>query len=274
MTDLKHRLLDRRVVDAMFSPSAIVLAGVGLAVGLVAGIPILGAALLGVAGWAGRVAFAVPRRDKKVRIDPFKLGPGWREATMGAVQAKARYDQAVRSMPDGAIKGRLTEMGNDIQRSVDEVWRIANHGNQIDAARASLATDVDSARRDLATLQAQKGQGQLNPSLERTMEALQSQINTAQRLDRVSAQSRDELRLLDARLDDLVARAIELSLGSGGDTTGLSSDAEDLVKDMERLRLAVEETSRIGPTGPALTFPPPDDAPGLPPSTQPPLGPG
>jgi hypothetical protein len=285
MVDLKHRLLDRKVVDAMFSPSGIVLAGAGLAVGLVVGLPVVGAVLLGAVGWAGRVAFAIPRGDRGPKIDPFKLGPGWREVCVGAVQAKSRFDQAVRSMPDGAIKSRLTQMGNDIQRSVDEVWRIANHGNQIDAARASLASDVDLARRDLATLQAQQREGSLNPSLQRTMEALQSQINTAQRLDRISAESRDQLRLLDARLDDLVARAIELSLGSGGDTSGLTHDAEDLAKDMERLRLAVEETSRIGPTGPPLTLPsddanpqlslPPDDGGDFPPpAPPPPVGPG
>jgi uncharacterized protein YqgV (UPF0045/DUF77 family) len=269
MTDLKHRLLDRRVVDAMFSPSGIVLAGAGAAIGLVAGLPVIAAAAIGAVAWVGRVAFAVPKKERGAKIDPFKLGPGWREAAVGALQAKARFDQAVRSMQEGAIKARLTSMGTDIQRSVDEVWRIASHGNQIDGARASLATDVDLARRDLATLQAQRGQGQLNPSLERTMEALESQIATAQRLDRVSAESRDQLRLLDARLDELVARAIELSLGSGGDATGLTADAEDLVKDMERLRVAVEETSRIGPTGPELTLPPPEAPPG-----PPPLGPG
>jgi hypothetical protein len=265
VTDLKHRLLDRRVVDAMFSPAGIVAAGAGAAVGLVVGLPVLAAVGVGAAAWAGRVALAVPRGEKKTRIDPFSLGPGWREATQGAVQAKARYDQAVRSMPAGAIRERLTAMGADIQRSVEEVWRIARHGDQIDTARSSLATDVDLARRDLAALQARKGEGELNPSLERTMEALQSQIATAQRLDRVSAESRDQLRLLDARLDDLVARAIELSLGSGGDTSGLRADAEDLVKDMEALRVAVEETSRIGPAGPPTTLPPPDT---------PPLGPG
>jgi len=286
VVELKHRLLDRKVVDAMFSPSGILIAGAGLAVGLVVGLPVVGAVLLGAVGWLGRVAFAVPRGEKGPKIDPFKLGPGWREATVGAVQSKSRFDQAVRSMPDGAIKTRLTEMGRDIQRSVDEVWRIASHGNQIDEARRSLATDVDGARRDLATLQAQQREGSLSPSLQRTMEALQSQINTAHRLDRISAESRDQLRLLDARLDDLVARAIELSLGTGGDTAGLTSDAEDLAKDMERLRLAVEETSRIGPDGPplSLTFDdpapppmplPPDDRGDLPPpSTQPPLGPG
>jgi hypothetical protein len=48
-----------------------------------------------------------------------------------------------------------------------------------------------------------------------------------------------------------------------------TADAEDLVKDMERLRVAVEETSRIGPTGPELTLPPPEAPPG-----PPPLGPG
>jgi hypothetical protein len=61
----------------------------------------------------------------------------------------------------------------------------------------------------------------------------------------VAQQARDQLRLLDARLDEAVTRAVELSLQTGDDAdlTGLGSDVDNLVLDMEALRAALEETS-------------------------------
>jgi hypothetical protein len=55
--------------------------------------------------------------------------------------------------------------------------------------------------------------------------------------------ARTQLRLLDARLDEAVTRAVELSLRSAGDAdvSGLGSDVESLVQDMEALRAALED---------------------------------
>jgi hypothetical protein len=59
----------------------------------------------------------------------------------------------------------------------------------------------------------------------------------------VTRDTAEQLRLLDARLDEAVARAVELSLsGDSGKLTGLDSDVDDLVAEMEALRQALEET--------------------------------
>jgi DNA anti-recombination protein RmuC len=77
----------------------------------------------------------------------------------------------------------------------------------------------------------------------RRVESLQSQIATARRLQEVTRDTAEQLRLLDARLDEAVARAVELSLsGDSGKLTGLDSDVDDLVAEMEALRQALEET--------------------------------
>ncbi len=57
----RDRFFSRRVGRAMTSPLAIVLAGAGAAVGIVAGGGIPLAVGLGAAAWAGRVAAALPR---------------------------------------------------------------------------------------------------------------------------------------------------------------------------------------------------------------------
>ena len=53
------------------------------------------------------------------------------------------------------------------------------------------------------------------PSLARVAQSLESQRATAERLDRVIGQAHSELRMLDARLDEAVARTLELSAPRG-----------------------------------------------------------
>jgi len=54
--------------------------------------------------------------------------------------------------------------------------------------------------------------------------------------------ARDRLRLLDARFDELVARAAEVSLGTE-DSDVLGNDVDGLVSELEALRAALEETN-------------------------------
>ena len=48
-----------------------------------------------------------------------------------------------------------------------------------------------------------------------TVKALESQLQSAERLATLAQRSRDKLRLLDARFDELLARTVEVSVGSG-----------------------------------------------------------
>ena len=61
---------------------------------------------------------------------------------------------------------------------------------------------------------------------------------------RSPTQSRDRLRLLDARFDELLARTVEVSVGSG-DSEVLGHDVDELVTELESLRVAMEETDKL-----------------------------
>ena len=109
----------------------------------------------------------------------------------------------------------------------------------------SPASTSDASRRELAEL---RQSGETGEAAERTAEALQAQLDSAARMEAVVRQARDQLRVMDARLDELVARAVEVSV-SAGDTTDplLAGDVDGLVQEMESLRQALEETRRGGP---------------------------
>ena len=67
-----------------------------------------------------------------------------------------------------------------------------------------------------------------------------SQLASADRLKALSAQTADRLRLTQARLDELVTRAAEVSVGAS-DTDHFAHDVDGLVIELEALHLAVRE---------------------------------
>ena len=223
----------------MTSPGAILLAGGGAAVAIVAGLPIVAAAGVGALAWAGRVAFAIPRAPKREHIDPFALGEPWRSFVRAALQAQARFDRTVQSAKAGPLRDRLAEIGERVRTGVSESWQVANRAQEISNAVAQL--DTKEAKAQLAALE--QDTSAASESRARTEESLRAQIESAGRMEGVVQDARDRLRLLDARLDEAAARAVELSVEASDEgMLGLSSDVDNVVTDMEALRQALEET--------------------------------
>jgi chromosome segregation ATPase len=223
----------------MTSPSAILLAGGGAAVTILAGLPLLAAAGIGALAWAGRVAFAIPRAPRREHIDPFALADPWRGFVHAALQAQARFDRTVQSAKAGPLRDRLAEIGERVETGVNESWHVANRAQEISTAIEQL--DTKEAKAQLAAL----AQDTTTSSESRTSteESLRAQIASADRMDAIVRDARDRLRLLDARLDEAAARAVELSVDANDEgMLGLSSDVDNVVSDMEALRQALEET--------------------------------
>jgi hypothetical protein len=234
----RDRFFTPPVARAMTSPLGIVLAGVGAGIGLVTGLGIPGAIGLAVVAWGGRVAAAIPRGDKRsAEIDPFALKEPWRRYVQGSLGAQARFQRTVEATPDGPLRVRLADIGTRLERGIDEVWLVACRGNDIDAGLATL--DVREAQTELARLD-QEPAGSHTAA---TRDALAAQLATAARMQAVSTDARDRLRLLDARFDELVARAVELSVSG---SAGLGDDVDTLVSEMESLRQALEEADQAG----------------------------
>lgn len=246
---LPERVRTRAVAEAVVSPSAIVLAGAGTALGIATGLGPL-AVLVGAAAWAARVAFAVPRRPAGDRIDPRRVRDPWRGLVLDAQEAQRRFDGVVARGRSGPIQDRLQAIGRRIGDGVAECWRIAQQGDALDGALRSLderathaeLVEVDQEqRREPADAPAQA-------ALARTRAAIEAQLASAQRLRAVAEDARNRLRLLNAQLDEAVARSLEISLHAGdvSQLGPLTEDVEGLVGELETLRLALEETAGLG----------------------------
>ena len=148
------------------------------------------------------------------------------------------------SIPDGPVRARLAEIGDRVETAVEECWRVARRGGSLERGLESLDLAQVTAR--LKKLRASRPSSpESTQSRDRTVEALQAQIDSGERLARVASDARDRLGLLDARLDEAVARAVELSLQAEDASvlSGLGDDVEQLVGDLETLRQGLEEIS-------------------------------
>jgi len=236
----RDRFFTPKVARAITSPSGILLAGAGASAAILLGLPV--AAILGVGAlaWGGRVAAAIPRTASAQNIDPFALQDPWRSFVRSAQSAQQKFNDAVGNAQKGPLRDRLAEIGGRLGDAVTECWRVARQGQALSDARGQL--DTTDAERELQALDRN------SPSYDKTAEALQAQLASAQRLETTITDARDRLRLLDARMDEAVARAIELSV-RGGDVElgGLGNDVDGLVGDMEALRQGLEEADRAAP---------------------------
>ena len=264
---LRDRLLTPQGARAITSPAGIVLAGGVAAVAIVAGLPVVAAIPLGLAGWGANVVRKLPRSPRGPRIDPFTLQEPWRRAVQEALQARTRFNEAVSRAPSGPLRDHLGEIAARMETGVNECWLIAGRGQKLVEARHGI--DLPDVERQLAEVTGPDAGGAPDPSRDRVVQALEAQRATAQRLDGVIEQARSQLRLLDARLDEAVARTLELSAQASSDATvtGLSTDVDALVTEMESLRLALEETSAAAGGGQTAGGPTPGPAGGPTPGT-------
>jgi hypothetical protein len=155
------------------------------------------------------------------------------------------------------LRDRLQQLSGRLDEGIDESWRIARRGHEIVGAIGQI--DSASAQQELTELKRSIGRKQPTPSQSQTAQALEAQLASANRLVALADRSRDRLRLLDARFDELVARTVEVSVGSG-DTDVLGNDVDGLVNELESLRIAMEETDRAA-SGQVASLPEPEPPP-------------
>jgi hypothetical protein len=237
MTSFRDRFFTRRVAKAMTSPSAILLGGVGTAGVILSGAALPLAPVVGIALYAARVAAAMERKTAHA-VDLRSLTDPWRTFVADAIDARQRYGRALETASTGPLRDRLGEIGRRLDDGVEESWRIARRGMALESALRQLE--------DPRVVQERLEHARRGGAAKQLEQSLQAQLDSTTRIVGVAQDARHRLQLLDARLDEAVARAVELALSSDdpGAAGGLGSDVDAVVGDMEALRQALEETNR------------------------------
>ena len=228
--------LEPTVFLAMISPITL-----GLAAGSVALVLLLDgswwlAVLVAAGVWVLRVLITA-RIAKRVRalprrIDPFALREPWRFFVSDALQAQKRFMASAGELEPGPLQDRLAEIAGRIDRGVEESWEVAQRGQRL----------TDSRRRiDLARIRRTLEAGDLSADDPRRSSA-EVQLAAHDRIKKLEDDTRSRLEILDARLEESVVRASELTTrASGLDQLDEIADAVDgVVGDLESLRLGLD----------------------------------
>jgi hypothetical protein len=249
---LRDRFLTPQVARAITSPEGILLAGAGAALGVLATGAAPVAALLGLGAWAVRVLVALPSGGPPGEsVDPFRLGEPWRRFVVDAQQAQRRFDDVVRRTREGPMQDRLQSIAERVGDAVQEGWRIARDGDQLDTALRTL--DARAIHGELLEV-IEERRGTRSPSaaaaLDATRRSLEAQLALVDRLESGATDARQRLRVLTEQLDEMVARAVEISVqaGTSGDLSAvgaLGAEVEDVVGELEALRSALAETAAV-----------------------------
>lgn len=243
---LRDRFFTPRTAKAILSPWRIVL-GVAVAVVLaVVGVNIVLSIVAGLVVYAITVFVGMPKKPGRGRIDPFGVSEPWRQHVQGALKARRRFEETLRTTRPGPSRDRLAEIGERINIGIDECWQIASRGHEIDKAVKRL--NLPSARSNMELLRGRPS----DPSTAATLASLQSQIDSGERLKAKSADVAQRLRLLEVRLSELSARASEVAVGTR-DQVAYGNDVEDVIAQLEGMRLALDETDRLS-APPAVDF--------------------
>lgn len=236
----RDRLLTPTAARAILSWRLVLGIGAGVALAL-AGLPLAIAVGCGVALYAASVGVALPRAPQRPSIDPFALGEPWRQLVQRAQAADRELRDAVRQMSGGPLRDTLSDIADQVGRGVDEAWAIARRGDEIDDAVRRL--DPTALRSRLATAEQRAASDASDDSLA-ALASLRRQLETAERLRQLSDETAASLRLTQVRLDELVAQASEVQVGTI-DTESYRREVDDLVVRLEALHLAIEETREI-----------------------------
>ena len=233
---LRDRFYTPKTARAILSWRLLPALGVGVALGLTSG-PIIGLAA-GLALYAGLVGAAMPKAPARPRIDPFTVQEPWRQFVQGAQRAEANLHETIDAASDGPVKDRMRSIGDKLDHGLDETWRIARRGHEIDQVIHRL--DPTSLRSKLESMQRREASDPTD-DVSAAIESVEGQLESVDRLKEQSTRTANTLRLTQTRLDELVARAAEVGIGTT-DTDVYEHDVEDLVVELEGLRQAVEET--------------------------------
>ena len=102
---LPERARTPAMARAVMAPSSILLAGAGTAVAILAGAPLVAAAVVGALAWTGKVGWPCPARPDGPDMNPATVREPWRSLVRQAVKAEDRFKETVQEHPGRSAAG-------------------------------------------------------------------------------------------------------------------------------------------------------------------------
>lgn len=165
------------------------------------------------------------------------LGEPWRSYVSQALHWQREIVTAVANSPRGPMRDRLQVLADHVNTGMAECWRLAQAGQRLDNARARINTAAVAQQLNaIQTLQP-------DPSLTQAAQALQAQLDTATRMEREVSSTYNGLLLMNARLGEVAARVIELSVRPNAfkEVAAVESVVESVVDELVAVRQALTE---------------------------------
>jgi hypothetical protein len=266
MSNLPVPVRHPSVVRAAVSPSALILTGAGVVIGLVLLQSIILAVVLGAGAWAGHMVAALiaqARRERAARpkpaaLDPYSVPEPWRQLVQQAANAQSRFDQTIKDWPPGPIQDRLLGLRPRLYSGMEEVGVIARRG----AALGGWTGGAPTTRRPTAAqlsdqlkrLEAERRQvsGQApgrEATLARSEEAVAAQLRAVRGAEDAAAMVQDRLRVLVARLDESVTSLLVLGVdGSESGAESLEETVNELTDEITALHRGLTDATASSTT--------------------------
>lgn len=235
---------------AVAAPSSWIAAGLGAGAGALLTGTLVGAVVIGLLALVGVVAvnLRLGRTSARQAVRyPRSLRQPWRYHARQAVEAERRFAAAVAAAGAGPVGERLARIDTRMADGAAEAVAVAQRGDELERALYKLESAVANERR-IAELE----QGDVTPAEQALIDSLRAQVGTFRRLEATIGDTQQRLEVLNAQLDESVARALELNARSGDVTEvepqlgGLGSEVDRVVTDLEALRRGLDELRQGG----------------------------
>jgi len=162
-----------------------------------------------------------------------------------AQRAQSRYESAWRAANDGKTRERLRDIGASVEAGVRECWTVAKRSDTL--ARTVGELDLDGARERLAVVEAEM-LASPTPTRASTVASLTARMEAGRRMNERLEDARDQLQMLDARLDEIATAALEIVYQSGsiGTVAAVGSAVDEVVEELHILAAALDEAADEG----------------------------
>jgi hypothetical protein len=170
------------------------------------------------------------------QVDPAQAPRRLAPVVADALDARRRYQDLVAGLRPGPVQERLGSMQAQLDAGVLAVGETARRVGELERILASLQPDrvTDEYKR--------AKRSDADPEV---MAAHEARFGSVQRLLNAVDDADERLRLLDVRLDGIVARGAEVALGSGGDLDALDAELASVVSDLGALRAGLDAVGGV-----------------------------